>query len=154
MHTLSKYLPVLRALALLSKDRSTQISALCLGEGGEILSTGHNGFPRKVNDAPDSRHERPEKYIWTCHAEENCIANAARSGSRLHGSTMLLYGLPSCSTCSRLIVQAGIARLVVFHCFKSNAKWDEDRPFAEAILREGGVLVEVEELPIGSGEMK
>lgn len=138
-----KYLPILKGITELSKDRSTRVAALCLGEGGEVLSTGYNGFPRKVNEFIDSRHERPEKYIWTCHAEENCITNAARSGARLQGSTMLLLGLRPCSTCARMIVQAGIKQLVVFPTSPSNEKWEADQVFSRAILSEGGVLTEV-----------
>jgi dCMP deaminase len=138
-----KYLPILKGIAELSKDRSTRVAALCLGSGGEILATGYNGFPRSVIETIDSRHERPEKYIWTCHAEENVVSNAARAGVQLNGSTMLLLGLRPCSTCARLIVQAGIHKLVVFPTAPSSEKWESDQVFSRAILSEGGVEVEV-----------
>ena len=56
-----------------SKDRSTQVGAVIVGEGHVVLSVGYNGFPRGVNDDIDSRYERPAKYMWTEHAERNAI---------------------------------------------------------------------------------
>lgn len=139
---------VVRAMATRSRDRSKKVAAIAFGSGETILSTGYNGFPRGVDERPDDRHERPMKYIWTSHAEENMVANAARTGTSLDGSKVLLYGLPPCSTCARLMVQAGVAEILVItdKGMTISQKWTEDQVFSRQILEEGNVkLTAVEE---------
>ena len=52
--------------------------------------------------------------VRTIHAEANAIAWAAKEGSSLRGATIYTTMSP-CVTCARLILQAGIKR-VVYHC--------------------------------------
>lgn len=68
-------------------------------------------MPRGVSDLPE-RMERPAKYLWTSHAEENAIAHAARSGARLKGCTLYVTHRPCCR-CARAIIQSGIIAVVV-----------------------------------------
>lgn len=102
-----RYLDVADLVASWSKDRSTKVGAVIVGEAGQILATGYNGFPRGVDDDIDERHERPHKYAWTEHAERNAIYNAARSGVPLIGSTLYVPWHP-CADCSRGVIQSGI----------------------------------------------
>jgi dCMP deaminase len=95
-----------------SKDQSTQLGSVILGPGNEIRSTGYNSFPRGINDGHAYRQERPIKYHYMAHAEENAIANAARMGTPLKGCTLYCQW-PPCSTCARLIIGSGIAEV---HC--------------------------------------
>lgn len=95
-----------------SKDRSTQVGAVITsGDDHAVLSTGWNGFPRGVNDDVEERHLRPDKYIWTEHAERNGIYNAARRGIPLLGSTLYSTLMPCCD-CARAAIQSGIVRVV------------------------------------------
>jgi dCMP deaminase len=59
----------------------------------------------------EERHNRPEKYLWTEHAERNAIYNAVRRGVPLLGSTIYTTLFPCCE-CARAIVQSGIAYVV------------------------------------------
>lgn len=98
----------------------------------EIISTGYNGAPRGRANCVDlgycSREAmqvpRGERYelCRSVHAEANCIISAARSA--ILGGTLYLAGrdsktgelLPdatSCSMCRRLIINAGIDRVVI-----------------------------------------
>lgn len=95
-----------------SKDRSTRVGCVLVGPDNEIRSTGYNGFPRGVNDDRDERHERPAKYLWTSHAEENAVAQAARVGIPLKGCKAYITHYP-CARCSRALIQAGISTIVV-----------------------------------------
>lgn len=97
--------------ATMSKDPSTKVGCIIAGPNREIRSTGYNGLPRKVQDLPE-RMERPAKYLWTSHAEENAIAHAARVGVSLDGCIMFVTHHP-CSRCARCIIQAGILEVVV-----------------------------------------
>ncbi len=106
-----KYLEIARATAKLSKDMSTQVGALILGPAQEIRSVGYNGAPRGCKADEDARgRERPEKYFWFSHAELNAITNAARVGTPLLGSSLVVTHFP-CMDCARAIVQAGIVEV-------------------------------------------
>ena len=98
-----------------SEDRSTKVGCIAVGPDKEIRSTGYNGFPRYVADSED-RHQRPKKYFFFAHAEENAITQAARIGVSLKGCTLYVFAssgnLPPCATCARMIVQSGITRVV------------------------------------------
>lgn len=104
-----KYLEVAHAVSKLSKDESTKVGAVILGKDSmEIRSLGYNGAPRGcAADEDEGRTVRPEKYFWFEHAERNAIFNAARIGTPLAGSTLIVTH-PPCMDCARAIVQAGI----------------------------------------------
>jgi dCMP deaminase len=91
-----------------SKD-STQVGAVAVGTANQVLETGFNGIARKVADL-EERRQRPEKYLWTAHAEENLVCTAARS--RLEGSTVYVTHM-CCNTCARMLINSGVAKVVV-----------------------------------------
>jgi len=102
------FLNIAEQIKLKSKDESTQIGAVIVGEDNEIISTGYNSFPRGLDDSKQERQERPEKYFWMIHAEANSIVNAARIGSSTKNSKIYLTcGVP-CSDCAKLIINSGI----------------------------------------------
>lgn len=134
-----KFLPDALQFAKHSKDRSTQVGAIALGNDYEILGMAYNGFPRGVNDYVEARHERPLKYRCTAHAEENLVATAARCGVRLLGCTVLVTSLFPCTTCSRLMIQAGVSEIVAPKV--DNERWAEEAAIAMDMLTEAGVRV-------------
>lgn len=146
MNRYKKFVPVVLAIAALSKDRSTRVGAVALGPGREIRSTGYNGFARGVRDEIDARHERPEKYKWTAHAEENLVAQAARSGTSLYGCTVLVSTLYPCTTCARMLIQAGVAEVVAVALDKEKAHgntWGEEGLISRQMFQEAGVALSV-----------
>lgn len=123
-----------------SKDPSSQVGCAIIGPDREVLSIGYNGPPRGVKDKPE-RFERPGKYLWTVHAEANAIANAARVGARLKGATAYVT-LPPCAQCAGLLINAGIASVVVRAADDGQkARWGDSFTAAEAMLEEAGVVV-------------
>ncbi len=135
------FLGIAKAIAYKSKDRSTKIGAVVLGPDCEIRSSGWNGFPRGIDDSVEERHTRPAKYLWTAHAEENSVAQAARIGVSLNGCTMLVTELHPCTACSRMIIQAGIKRVFAPAEPKDIAKWNGEELVAMQMLSEAGVVV-------------
>ena len=98
----------------------------------EIISTGYNGAPRGRRNCVDlgycareaMRVPRGERYelCRSVHAEANAIISAARSetlGATLYMACVdpdtgaLIPGSTSCSMCRRLIINAGIRRVVI-----------------------------------------
>lgn len=137
------FLGIAEQIKLKSKDESTQIGAVVVGEGRNILSTGYNSFPRGLDDSLQERQERPEKYFWIEHAERNAIYNAALEGVSLKNSTIYLTsGLP-CMDCARGIVNSGIK---IVWCkrvctTKNKEKWEESQSKSLQLLKECGIDV-------------
>lgn len=126
-----------------SKDRSTQVGAVIVGEGNTVLSMGYNGFPRGIDDNVESRHERPIKYLWVEHSERNAIYAAARNGVKINGATMYVSccGAP-CADCCRAIIQSGIKKVVVMAGeFEGKGSWTESCTVGKEMLLEAGVQI-------------
>lgn len=135
-----RYLGLATLVSYWSKDRSTKVGCVIVGEAGQVLSTGYNGFPRGIDDDAAQRHARPAKYLWTEHAERNAVYNAARTGTSLLGSSLYLPWFP-CADCARAIIQSGIAVLVVVEVKRGDAQWDESIAVSKEMLAEAGVIV-------------
>jgi dCMP deaminase len=96
-----------------SKDPSTKVGCVIVGDDNAVLSMGFNGFPRGVEEDYDNRWNRPEKYNWVEHAERNAIYNAARNGIKLAGTRLYLnYEPKPCADCARAIIQSGIIEVI------------------------------------------
>lgn len=91
-----------------SKD-STKVGAVLVSPDGAVLLSAYNGPPKGVVDKPE-RFERPAKYLFASHGEQNLIAFAAREGIRTKDCTVYTTHMP-CSACSRMLIQAGITEV-------------------------------------------
>lgn len=140
-----KFLPDAQAAMGRSKDRSTKVGAVALDDAYVIKASGYNGFARGVDDEVEARHARPAKYDWTVHAEMNVVAQAARPV--LQGTTVILTSLHPCPTCSGLLIQAGVKRILtrcteeVKRIEEGRTDWDEKAKIAMEMLAEAGVEV-------------
>ena len=108
-----------------------------------VMTTGYNGAPqgilpckergeclrKKLGIASGTRHEM----CYAVHAEQNAIIQAAKLGVSIEGATLYCTHQP-CILCAKMIVNAGIAR-VVYGAGYPDA-------FALEIFREAGVTVE------------
>ena len=127
-----------------SKD-STKVGAVLVGEDREVRLLAYNGPPRGVKDAED-RFERPRKYLFASHAEANLIAFAAREGIRTKGCTVFVTHAP-CSACARMMIQAGIEKVVCGHGTTSMPQEEFDA--ARDMLDEAGVQFVKKDKPHG-----
>jgi dCMP deaminase len=123
-----------------SKDRSRTVGCVFVGSANQILSTGYNGLPRGIDDDIDERHERPEKYDWTEHAERNAIYNAARTGTALEGSVAYTSLFP-CAACARAIVQVGASMIVAHAPDLDDVRWGREFEVSIIMLKEAGVTL-------------
>ena len=97
--------------ALTSDDPDTQNGALLVMPGKESpLASGCNGAVEGVK-AAGIKLVRPQKYDYIIHAEQDVIATAACFGIKTEGATMYCPWAP-CVDCAKLVIQAGIVRLV------------------------------------------
>lgn len=74
-----------------------------------IISDGYNGTPSGFPNVCESEEGVTLPYVL--HAEANAISKVARSNNSSEGSTLYITASP-CMECSKLIIQAGIRRVV------------------------------------------
>ena len=135
----NRYLQLAREVSGWSKDPSTQCGALLIGDSGQVLSQGYNGFPRGMDDDPLLYQEREVKYTRIVHAEMNAIYNASRSGISLKGSTAYVHGLPCCHECAKALIQVGVKRVVMGR--SNNIRWNDSCGDAMDFFEEAGVEI-------------
>lgn len=127
----------------LSKDPRTRIGGI-LVKNDTIISTGFNGFARKVRDLKERWNDKEQKYSYVVHGEENTILNAARLGVSTMGATLYTPGQP-CSSCTKTLINAGVVK-VVTHCQWPNLihsdKWVESIKLSHIMMKEAGIELE------------
>lgn len=74
-----------------------------------IISDGYNGTPAGFENVCEDENGLTKPYVL--HAEANAITKIARSGNSSEGATLYVTTSP-CIECSKLIIQAGIKRVV------------------------------------------
>lgn len=131
-------------IAQKSKDPSTKVGCVIVGNDNAVLSMGFNSFAHGVDESIKERWKSPEKYHWIEHAERNAIFNAVRNGININGARAYLnYEPKPCAECARALIQVGITEIV-----------GPNRPFSgkgagkhysiehsEIMLREAGVII-------------
>lgn len=74
-----------------------------------IISDGYNGTPTGFENDCETEDNRSKAYVL--HAEANAITKVAKSSNSSEGSTLYVTDSP-CIECSKLIIQAGIRRVI------------------------------------------
>ena len=127
-------------IASRSKDESTKVGAVAVGPDREIRSTGYNGFPRGVNDDDPTRRERSQRLMFTAHAEENVVSNAARIGVPMNGCIIYVSFCMVCHGCAKPIIQSGISEIIMVD-EECPERWQESDLAAREMFYETGVKV-------------
>ena len=123
-----------------SKDPSTKVGCVVVGEDREIRSTGFNGFPRGIKDDSERLSDREQKYPLICHAEENAIMHAARIGLSLKGCTAYVTW-PPCTRCARSLIQAGVIEVVYPEDSEVPERWMLDFDTSTQMMTEAGLKI-------------
>jgi len=135
-----RFLELASHISTWSKDPSTKVGCVVVGEDREIRSTGFNGFPRGIEDDTERLEDRAQKYPLICHAEENAIMHAARIGISLKGNTAYVTW-PPCTRCTRSLIQAGISEVVYPTGIEIPERWEDDLGIAMGMMEEAGITV-------------
>jgi dCMP deaminase len=122
-----------------SKDPNTNVGAVIVNDDRCVISTGYNGFAHGVKDTHE-RWQRPLKYDFVVHAEANAIGQAAKMGSKTNGCDIYVTHFP-CKDCAKLIITAGIKRIIVDVRGKTLMNDEEQKAFTRAMLTEAGVAI-------------
>ena len=108
------YLRLAQSWAELSQCNRKKVGAIIVKDR-MIISDGYNGTPSGFPNACED--EKGETHWFVLHAEANAILKVAKSTNNMLGSTLYLTHSP-CKDCSKLILQAGIKRLVYQTAYK------------------------------------
>jgi len=123
------YLRMAQTWAELSHCERKKVGALIVRDG-RIISDGYNGTPAGFPNCCEDQQGNTEWYVL--HAEANAILKVARSTNDCGGATLFIT-LSPCKDCSKLVLQAGIKRVVYMMEYKDTTGVD--------FLRSAGVEV-------------
>lgn len=103
-----RYLEMATVWAKNSYCKRRQVGALIVKDK-MIISDGFNGTPESFENECEDSTGLTKAYVL--HAEANAITKVAKSGNNSLGATLYVTTSP-CIECSKLIIQAGIKRVV------------------------------------------
>ncbi|MBQ0151966.1 MAG: dCMP deaminase family protein [Chryseobacterium sp.] len=110
------YLKMALEWAKLSYCERKQVGALVVKDR-MIISDGYNGTPSGTENCCEDANGKTHWYVL--HAEANAILKLAGSTQSAKGATLYLT-LSPCKECSKLILQAGISRLVYINAYSDD----------------------------------
>jgi dCMP deaminase len=123
------YLKMATEWSSLSCCKRKKVGALIVKDG-TIISDGFNGTPKGFpNDCEDANGDT---HWYVLHAEANAMLKVARSTQNTEGSTLYVTYSP-CKDCSKMIIQAGIKRVMYREEYRDIS--------GVKILREAGIDV-------------
>lgn len=129
-----RYLRMAEIWAESSYCKRLQVGALIVKDK-MIISDGYNGTPSGFENCCEDDDNKTLPYVL--HAEANAITKVAASNNNSAGATIYVTHAP-CLECSKLIIQAGIKRVVYSEKYRLTEGVD--------LLKQAGI--EVEYLPI------
>lgn len=125
-----RYLEMARIWSKNSYCKRRQVGALIVKDN-MIISDGYNGTPSGFENVCEDENGVTKPYVL--HAEANAISKVAKSGNSSQGATLYVTASP-CIECAKLIIQAGIKRVVYSDPYRLTDGVD--------LLRRAGVEVE------------
>lgn len=111
-----RYLRMSRIWAENSYCRRRQVGAIIVKDS-MIISDGFNGTPSGFENVCEDENGSTRPYVL--HAEANAITKVARSNNSSEGATLYVTASP-CIECAKLIIQAGIKRVVYGELYRLN----------------------------------
>jgi dCMP deaminase len=112
----ARYIRMARIWAENSYCKRRQVGAIIVKDK-MIISDGYNGTPSGFENICEDENGLTKPYVL--HAEANAITKIARSGNNSDGATLYVTTSP-CIECAKLIIQAGIKRVVYSDAYRLN----------------------------------
>lgn len=143
------FLEIMRVTGLRSTCDRGYVGSV-ITRDNRILTTGYAGSPRGAAHCSEVGHEMhsvthsdgrvTEHCIRTVHAEQNALITAARHGISTLGATVYCKMTP-CYTCAKLLVNAGVSRIVVLNDYHASKRSKE-------LFSEVGISLEIINLEV------
>jgi len=130
------YLEMADSLSSLSKAERKKVGCLIVKDT-QIISEGYNGTPKGFPNTCEYFDDVGESYTKreVLHAEANAITKLAKSTNSCAGATIYVTCSP-CFDCSKLIIQAGVKRLVYRDLYTKRESMQ-----SLALLAEAGIMI-------------
>lgn len=109
-----RYLRMARIWSENSYCKRRQVGALIVKDKS-IISDGYNGTPSGFENLCEDESDHTKPYVL--HAEANAITKVAKSGNSSDKATLYVTASP-CIECAKLIIQAGIVRVVYSELYR------------------------------------
>lgn len=123
------YMTMAFVVAERSHDLETKVGCVITSPENIVLGTGYNGFPSGIYDK-DLPRNRPGKYEWILHSEENCVLNCNQKP--INGIAYITTA--PCFPCLKRLWQAGIRTIYYSTLYTAKSALASDH-----ILRENFV---------------
>ncbi len=124
-----RYLAMAEIWAQNSYCKRRKVGALIVKDK-MIISDGYNGTPSGFENVCEDDEGYTKWYVL--HAEANAITKVAKSNNSSEGATLYVTTSP-CPECSKLIIQAGIKRVVFKELYRNTEGLD--------LMRRAGIEV-------------
>lgn len=133
-----KFMRTAVALAgIWSKDPSTKVCAVAVGESPNLVAWGYNGFPPGIIDSPERLADRSTKLKLTRHAEPNALSNAT-----FPVVTLYVTRHP-CSRCAiDILARRTVKRIVYLYDAEFHARWRDELHDALELFEEAGIILD------------
>jgi dCMP deaminase len=132
-----RFLALAHHISTWSKDPSTKVGAVLVGNDKRQVALGYNGFPGGVLDSASRLNDRDIKLRYTIHAERNVLDNAHFP---TRGATLYVTH-PPCCNCALSIISKGIHRVVSSPMSSEFAsRWGAEAFLSRDLFREAGVV--------------
>lgn len=134
-------LKMLELLAMRSTCLRRRVGCLIVRDD-RIISTGYNGLPSGMPNCCNTgeclkEKFKSEEYKVCIHSEQNALMQCAKLGISADGAD-LYVNADVCMTCAKLILAAGIKRVIVIRDFGGKVG-----DAGIELLRGNGVIVEI-----------
>lgn len=136
-----RYLRMARIWSENSYCKRRQVGALIVKDKS-IISDGYNGTPSGFENLCEDENDRTKPYVL--HAEANAITKVAKSGNSSDKATLYVTASP-CIECAKLIIQAGIVRVVYSELYRCNDGIE--------LLKKAGIQVDFIEIEKNEGNV-
>lgn len=129
-----KFIDLAKFVRQWSKDPSTKVGAVVVGETNNLVALGYNGFPPGIEDSEERLNNREIKYKLIQHAERNALENAKFKPITLYVT------LPPCPECAKSLINLGVKRIVYLKGDRD--RWNEEFKISKMMFDEVGIVVE------------
>lgn len=132
------YMDIAWTVATAGTCKRRQVGAVIV-KNDQILATGYNGAPRKMDDCLKAGCEIEHGHcVRAVHAELNAIIQAANHGVEISGAT--LYTTASCCrACMKACINAGLVEIVYSDLYKSQDHEEDKSSWAFNAAKEVGI---------------
>lgn len=136
------FMKIAEVVSLRSTCLKRKVGAV-LVKDSHILSTGYNGAPSGFSHCTidtcvrqDLKSGEKPELCRGVHAEINCIIQAAIHGTSIMGETTLYSTHFPCMSCLKLLINAGIKRIIY------QTEYNMENKIKEEMVRESNLIVE------------